>query len=453
MRVTTISNLTLAASALLLSGCEAGVAPEAPVAAAAAGEPTVDPARWPAVDSAVKTDPEIEQQVADLLGRMSLEDKVGQVIQGEIQHVTPEDVRQYRLGSVLNGGGSHPGADKHSTIEDWVALADAYWEASMDTSGGGLPIPIVWGSDAVHGHNNVIGATLFPHNIGLGAAGNPQLIRRIGEVTATEVAVTGLDWTFGPTVAVPRDDRWGRTYEGYSEDPEIVRAYAGEVVKGLQGEAGSEGWLGPRKLLSTAKHFLGDGGTETGRDQGDNASSEAELRDIHAAGYTTALAAGVQTVMASFNSWHGRKMHGRRDLLTGVLKERMGVDGFVVGDWNGHGVVQRRRRHVHGDRGLAGAVRKHPGPGEGGRDLSAAARRRRAAHPAGQDAGRAVRARQAVEPAVGRQDRADRRYRASRGGAPGGARVAGAAQERRRSAAAGPRPPCAGGRRRRRRRR
>ena len=336
MSVTTRWSSVLVVSTLLLSGCDAGVTPEAPPAAAPG---TVDPAGWPAIESAVSADPKVEQAVAEWLGRMSLEDKVGQVIQGEIRHVTPEDVREYRLGSVLNGGGAFPGNDKHSKIEDWLALADAYWEASMDTSGGGLPIPIIWGSDAVHGHNNVIGATLFPHNIGLGAAGNPELIRRIGEVTATEVAVTGLDWTFGPTVAVPRDDRWGRTYEGYSEDPEIVRAYAGEVVIGLQGEAGAEDWLDPRRVLSTAKHFLGDGGTEGGTDQGENLASEADLRDIHAAGYTSALASGVQTVMASFNSWHGRKMHGREDLLTGVLKERMGFDGFVVGDWNGHGQV------------------------------------------------------------------------------------------------------------------
>ncbi len=320
-------------------------AAEAPAAKASADEtpaeagPVANPAVWPKIDNPVKTDPEIEKAVTDLIARMSLEDKVGQVIQAEIRYVTPEDVRKYRLGSILNGGGSFPHNNKHSTIQDWVDLADAFYEASMDTSDGGLPIPIIWGSDAVHGHNNVIGATLFPHNIGLGAANNPALIRRIGEVTATEVAVTGLDWTFGPTVAVPRDDRWGRTYEGYSEDPEIVRAYAGEVVKGLQGDAGSDSWLAPHRVLSTAKHFLGDGGTETGKDQGDTISSEAELRDIHAAGYTTALGAGVQTVMASFNSWHGKKMHGRGDLINGVLKERMGFDGFVVGDWNGHGQV------------------------------------------------------------------------------------------------------------------
>ena len=343
MRVTTMWGMAWVGSAFLLIGCAAEGARPAPASApasAAAAAPTIDAANWPVITSAVEADPEIEQAVSELMARMSLRDKVGQVIQGEIRHVTPEDVRTYRLGSVLNGGGSFPGNDKHSEVADWVALADAYYEASMDTSNGGLAIPIMWGSDAVHGHGNVIGATLFPHNVGLGAARNPQLIERIAEVTATEVAVTGLDWTFAPTLAVVRDDRWGRTYEGYSEDPEIVSAYAGAIVKGLQGAADSGSLLDARHVVATAKHFLGDGGTEAGQDQGDNRSSEAQLRDIHAAGYMTALAAGAQTVMASFNSWHGEKMHGNRHLLTDVLKDRMGFDGFVVGDWNGHGQVE-----------------------------------------------------------------------------------------------------------------
>ena len=209
----------------------------------------------------------------------------------------------------------------------------------MDTSDGGVAIPIIWGLDAVHGHNNVIGATLFPHNVGLGAANNPDLLRRIGEVTAAEVAITGQDWDFGPTVAVARDGRWGRAYESYSEDPEIVAAYAAAMVEGLQGKVGDAGFLGQNRVISTAKHFLGDGGTENGFDQGNTLATEEELREIHAAGYVTALGAGVQTVMASYNSWHGRKMHGYKELLTDVLKERMGFDGFVVGDWNGHGQI------------------------------------------------------------------------------------------------------------------
>ena len=283
--------------------------------------------------------PEVENAVAALLARMSLEEKVGQVIQAEIGHVTPDDVRRYRLGSILNGGGSHPGGKRRTSPAEWLALADAFYDASMDTSGGGQAIPLIWGSDAIHGHNNVTGATIFPHNIALGATRDAELIRRIGEATATEILVTGLDWTFAPTVAVVRDDRWGRTYEGYSEDPEVVRACAGAMVRGLQGDPRSAGFLDGHHVIATAKHFLGDGGTVGGRDRGDTASSEEELRDIHAAGYVAALDAGVQTVMASYSSWHGRKMHGFQELLTGVLKDRMGFDGFVIGDWNGHGLL------------------------------------------------------------------------------------------------------------------
>jgi beta-glucosidase len=302
--------------------------------------PTVHPETWPEITSPIPPDPKIEEAISRLLEAMTLEDKVGQVLQPEINSVTPEEVKEYRLGSVLNGGGGWPGKNKKATPADWLALADAYWEASMDTSDGGQAIPILWGLDAVHGHNNVIGATLFPHNVGLGAANNPALIRQIGELTAAEVAITGQDWDFGPTLAVARDGRWGRAYESYSEDPEIVAAYAEAMVTGLQGEVGSERFLDERHVIATAKHFLGDGGTERGVDQGDNPSTEQELREIHAAGYMTAIpAAGVQTVMASYNSWHGRKMHGHKELMTDVLKERMGFDGFVVGDWNGHGQV------------------------------------------------------------------------------------------------------------------
>jgi beta-glucosidase len=300
---------------------------------------TIHPRSWPRVKSAVARDPEVERRVEELLATLSVEDKVGQVIQPEINSVTPAEVKRYRLGSVLNGGGGWPGNNKDSSPADWLALADAFWEASMDTSDGGQAIPIIWGLDAVHGHNNVIGATLFPHNVGLGAAHHPELMRKIGEVTATEVAVTGQDWDFGPTIAVARDDRWGRAYESYSEDPEIVRSYAAAMVKGLQGRAGSQGFLDERHLIATAKHFLSDGGTENGVDQGNSLATEEELRDIHGAGYFTAIEAGVQTVMASFSSWQGQKMHGNKALLTDVLKDRMRFDGFVVGDWNAHGQV------------------------------------------------------------------------------------------------------------------
>ena len=209
----------------------------------------------------------------------------------------------------------------------------------MDTSQGGAGVPVIWGTDAVHGHNNVAGATLFPHNIGLGATRDPELIQRIGEATALEVAATGIDWTFAPTLAVVRDDRWGRTYEGYSEDPEIVRQYAGRMITGLQGSAASPDFLSTFHVVATAKHFIGDGGTDQGVDQGDNLSTEQQLLDIHGQGYLSALEAGVQTVMASFNSWRGEKVHGDRHLLTDVLKGRLGFDGYVIGDWNGHAQV------------------------------------------------------------------------------------------------------------------
>ena len=193
---------------------------------------THQPSSWPQV-ARPTPDRQIEAKVAALLARMTLEQKVGQMVQPDIRSVTPDDVRKYRLGSVLNGGGAFPGENKHASVADWVGLADRFYDASMDTANGQLAIPIMWGTDAVHGHNNVIGATLFPHNIGLGAAHDPDLLERIGEVTAREVAVTGLDWTFAPVVAVVRDDRWGRTYESYSEDPEIVQLYADRMVRGL----------------------------------------------------------------------------------------------------------------------------------------------------------------------------------------------------------------------------
>jgi beta-glucosidase len=197
-------------------------------------------------------------------------------------------------------------------------------------------VPVLWGTDAVHGHNNIPGATIFPHNIGLGATRDPQLIRRIGEITALEVRVTGLDWAFSPTVAVARDVRWGRTYESYSENPELVRSYAAAMVQGLQGEPRTARFLDAAHVVATPKHFLGDGGTAGGSDQGDNPGTESELRELDAPGYEAAILAGAQTVMASYSSWQGVKMHGNRALLTDVLKGRFGFDGLLLGDWNGH---------------------------------------------------------------------------------------------------------------------
>ncbi|WP_369815800.1 exo 1,3/1,4-beta-D-glucan glucohydrolase [Erythrobacter sp. QSSC1-22B] len=270
---------------------------------------------------------------------MSIEQKVGQIIQADIASVTPDDVHRYHLGSVLNGGNSDPGGRYNAPAEDWLAAADAFYAASMRRDGELPRIPVIWGSDAVHGHNNVVGATLFPHNIGLGAARNPDLIRRIGAATAIEMRVTGLDWTFAPTLAVVRDDRWGRTYEGFGETPEIATSYAAPLIEGLQGKIGDKDWLRGPHIVATAKHFLGDGGTTGGKDQGDAAMPEAQLRDLFSPPYLPALDAGVQSVMISFSSWNDVKMHGNSSLMTGVMKERWNFDGFLVGDWNGHSQV------------------------------------------------------------------------------------------------------------------
>lgn len=294
---------------------------------------------WPRLNVEVKQTDEIESRIQEIMATMTLEQKVAQMIQPEIRDITVEDMRQYGFGSYLNGGGSFPQGNKQSTPEDWIKLAEDLYQASIDDSLDGSTIPTMWGTDAVHGHNNVIGATLFPHNIGLGAANNPELIEKIANATATEVMVTGIDWVFAPTVATVRDDRWGRTYESYSEDPEIVRDYAAAIVKGLQGRAGQD-FLSDNRVISTVKHFVGDGGTVGGDDQGDNVASEQALFEIHAQGYVGGLEAGAQSVMASFNSWHGEKIHGHKYLLNDVLKDKMGFDGFIVGDWNGHGQVK-----------------------------------------------------------------------------------------------------------------
>lgn len=264
-----------------------------------------------------------------LIARMTLEQKVAQMMQGEIKWVTPDDVRRYGIGSILNGGGSFPYLNKHASIEDWQKLAADFREASLDTSQGTAGIPVIWGTDAVHGHNNVIGATLFPHNVGLGAARDADLLYRIGRATALEVSATAIDWIFAPTVAVSQDVRWGRAYESYSSRPEIVGDYAAAMIKGIQSTG----------LGATAKHFIGDGATIKGDDQGDVVLPLEELVRVHGAGYVSAIDAGVQGVMASFNSWHGDKLHGHKQLLTDVLRGDMGFKGMVVGDWNGHGQV------------------------------------------------------------------------------------------------------------------
>lgn len=285
-----------------------------------------------ALDPAHPSERAVERLVEEHLDGFTIEQKVGQMIQAEIANATPADAAEFGLGSILNGGGSFPGGNKRASVDDWVALADAYHDASRSNSA----VPILWGTDAVHGHSNVYGATVFPHNIGLGATRDGDLIKSIAAATAREVAATGIDWTFAPTLAVVRDDRWGRTYEGFSEHPDLVVDYAPQIVKGLQGVAGEPGFLGCHRVLATAKHFLGEGQTTDGRDQGDVACSEETLLGLHAHGHRAAIAAGAQTVMAAYNSWNGTKLHGHRYLLTDVLKGSLGFDGFVVSDWDGY---------------------------------------------------------------------------------------------------------------------
>jgi len=285
-------------------------------------------ADWPHVTSAIASDARMEAKIARLVKGMTLRQKVAQMTQVEIKTVDPADIRTYQFGSVLNGGGSWPNMDKHASARDWVKMADAFDAQSK--------IPLLWGTDAVHGHSNVYGATLFPHNIGLGAAHDPELIEEIGQATGKAVRATGVNWAFAPTLAVVENERWGRAYEGFSSDPELVRAYAAAYTTGLQGD-----FTKPSNVVATAKHFMGDGATDGGINEGVATVSEADMAKIHAQGYYGAIGAGVQTVMASYNSWTDAatgkaygKMHGDTYLLTDVLKDKIGFDGFVVSDWN-----------------------------------------------------------------------------------------------------------------------
>jgi beta-glucosidase len=345
--------ILMLAGALLLGACTsaamhstppvpapAPVPTPAPVAQSAPlPPPVIHPEIWPLGHSGEGRDAHIEAEIARILGKMTLEEKVGQVIQADVASVTPADVKKYHLGSVLNGGNSGPYNNDRALAPVWLKEADEFYAASMDVAPGHVAIPVIWGSDAVHGNSNIIGATIFPHNIGLGAANDPELLTEIGAVTAKELRVIGQDWTFAPTIAVVRDDRWGRTFESYSEDPTIVTSYAAAIIEGIQGKPGSADFLKGPHVIATAKHFLGDGGTNKGHDQGNNLYDEDGLRDIFSPPYRAAIGAGVQTVMASYSSWQGEKMHGNKALLTDVLVNRYGLDGFVVGDWNGHGQV------------------------------------------------------------------------------------------------------------------
>jgi len=275
-----------------------------------------------------------DARVDSLLALMTLEEKVGQMTQADQEFlVTDEHVRDYMLGSLLSGGGSDPPTN---SFQDWRALYEGYQARAMETR---LRIPLLYGVDAVHGHSNVVGAVIFPHNIGLGATGNPGLVEEVARVTALETKATGINWAFAPCVAVPRDDRWGRTYEGYAEDPELVAELGAAAVRGLQGGDLSD----PHRVVASAKHFVGDGGTALGTgwprdgvpllDRGDARMSEEELRRIHMQGYVTAIREGVATIMPSYSSWNGEKISGSRRLLTEILKEELGFEGFLISDF------------------------------------------------------------------------------------------------------------------------
>ena len=332
----------LTATAVAASPVTASPVTASPVTASP--DSSVHPNLWAEAAPAAFATDRTERFVDRLLSQLSLEEKVGQMIQADIASISPAELRQYKLGSILAGGNAAPGNELRTTPQAWLDLTDAFYRASLggagastaaaSTAGAHQPIPILFGIDAVHGHAKVIGATIFPHNVGLGAAHDPGLIKRIGQATAAEVAATGIDWTFAPTVAVVRDVRWGRSYESYSESPGLVAQYAPAMVEGLQGKRGTPEFMSPGHTLSSVKHFLGDGGTLAGRDQGDTAIPEAQLSAVHAAGYPGAISAGALIVMASYNSWNGTKLHGNHYLLTDVLKGRMGFAGFVVGDWN-----------------------------------------------------------------------------------------------------------------------
>lgn len=268
----------------------------------------------------------IDDRVQELLEQMTLEEKVGQMTQAERGALKDiSDIKTYYLGSLLSGGGSSPVVNSPAS---WGDMIDGYQAMAMKTR---LKIPLLYGADAVHGHNNVKGAVIFPHNIGLGCTRNPALVRQAMNVVAREAVGTGVNWTFAPCIAVPRDERWGRTYEGFGETPELQSMMAPAAVQGFQGTLSG----GKEEILACAKHFVGDGGTNGGDDQGNTQLSEADLRAIHLPGYVEAIKQGVGSIMASYSSWNGEKLHAQKYLLTDLLKGELGFKGFVVSDWAG----------------------------------------------------------------------------------------------------------------------
>jgi beta-glucosidase len=281
-----------------------------------------------------------DAQVKPLLARMTLAEKIGQMTQPDQVFIKdPADIERYFVGSILSGGSSDP--KEGNSLQAWTDLYDRLQQHTGNTR---LKIPILYGVDAVHGHNNVLGAVIFPHEIGLGATRNAALVEKVERVTAEEVRATGIQWAFAPCVTVPQDVRWGRTYEGFSEDPQLVREMAGAAVRGFQGTD----LANPLAVLACAKHYAGDGGTAFGSgnggrglDQGDTRVDEATLRRIHLQGYIAAVQAGVGTIMPSYSSWNGVKASGDKHLLTEILKRDLGFQGFVISDYNAIDQVDR----------------------------------------------------------------------------------------------------------------
>ncbi|EYU18174.1 hypothetical protein ABFS82_10G066500 [Erythranthe guttata] len=277
----------------------------------------------------------INKRVKDLLSRMTLEEKVGQMTQIDKLVTSAEVLKKYYIGSVLSGGGSVPSPT--ASPETWVDMVNGYQKGSLSTR---LKIPMLYGIDAVHGHNGVYKATIFPHNVGLGATRDPELVKRIGAATALEVRATGIPYVFAPCIAVCRDPRWGRCYESYSEDPKVVRSMT-EIISGLQGEIPSNSrkgvpfLAGQEKVLATAKHFVGDGGTTKGMNENNTLATRHGLLSIHMPAYYDSIIKGVGTIMVSYSSWNGVKMHANRDLITVFLKNTLRFRGFVISDWQG----------------------------------------------------------------------------------------------------------------------
>ena len=268
----------------------------------------------------------VAQRVDDLLKRMTLDEKIGQMTQADHASLkAPSDVDTLLLGSVLSGGDSEL---PDVSAKGWATHAESLQKRALMTR---LAIPIIYGIDAVHGHGNVRGAVVFPHHIGMGCTRNPKIVEEAGRITALEVSGTAMHWNFAPCIAVTQDERWGRTYESFGETAELAESLGSAAVRGMQGTDMSA----PGRVLATAKHFVGDGGTKNGVDRGDTVVDEATLRKLHMAGYVAAIKAGVGSVMVSYNSWNGQKMHGQKHLITDVLKGELKFQGLVVSDWNG----------------------------------------------------------------------------------------------------------------------